>query len=419
MSIIKKVKARQVFDSRGNPTVECEIETDDGVFRSIVPSGASKGKHEALELRDNEKAYLGKSVFKAINNVNNIIAPRIIGMDCRDQKRIDEIMIKLDGTENKSNLGANAILSVSMCVARAGAKASNMKLYEYFAYLSNTKDLALPLPFFNVINGGKHAGNNLAIQEFMIVPIGAKSFKEAMQIGTEIYHTLKNIIKEEYGKNAINVGDEGGFAPPLNKSEEALSLLLTAIKKLKYEEKVKIALDAAASEFYKDNKYHIDNKELYSKELKEYYKELIKKYPIISIEDPFAEDDWDSFVSFNKEVNIQIVGDDLLVTNPKRIKKAIELRACNALLLKINQIGTISEAIEAFKLAKEHGWNIMISHRSGDSEDPFIADLSVGLATGEIKSGAPCRSERLAKYNQLLRIEEYANIKIKNVFQNI
>ncbi len=407
MGEILKIKARQVFDSRGNPTVETEVITNKGIFRAMVPSGASTGSHEALELRDGGKDYLGKGVFKAVSNVNKIIGPKLVGLSPENQREIDEIMLKLDGTENKSKLGANAILSVSMAVCRAGAAERNIPLYQYIAELSN-RSLLMPIPFFNVINGGKHAGNGLDIQEFMITPVGAESFAEAMKMGTEVYHNLKQIIKKKYGKNAINVGDEGGFAPPLEDNEEPLKLLVEAIESSGYAGKVKIAMDAAASEFFDDNQYVFGGKNLSADDLIEFYKSIVKNYPIISLEDPLAEDDWEKFVKITDELHgkIQIVGDDLLVTNPKRIEKAIELKACNALLLKVNQIGSVSEAIEAAKLAVTNNLNVMVSHRSGETEDNFIADLVVGLGVGQIKSGAPCRSERLAKYNQLLRIEE-------------
>jgi len=409
MAKIISVKSRQVFDSRGNPTVETEIVTEDGIFRAIVPSGASTGSHEALELRDNTKDYFGKGVLKAVSNVNNIIAPKILGLDPTKQKEIDELMIKLDGTDNKSKLGANAILSVSMAVCRAGAGAKKVPLFKHIADLSGNNCLLMPVPFFNVINGGKHAGNNLDVQEFMIAPVGASSFNEAMKMGTEVYHYLKNIIKDKYGIDAVNVGDEGGFAPPLADNEEPLRLLMQAIELSGYKDKLKIALDAAASEFFDNGKYNFNGATLTADEMIEFYENLVTNYPIISLEDPLSEDDWEGFSKTTeklKDKGVQIVGDDLLVTNPVRIKKAIEQKACNALLLKVNQIGTISEAIEAANLAKSNDFNVMVSHRSGETEDSFIADLVVGLGTGQIKSGAPCRSERLAKYNQLLRIEE-------------
>lgn len=414
MTKIISVKAREIFDSRGNPTVEVELVSEGGTFRAAVPSGASTGKYEAVELRDGDKKrFGGKGVSKAVNNVNFVIAPKIIGLNCESQKEIDNLMMNLDGTSNKSKLGANAILGVSMALARAGAAAKGIRLYEYLGELSGNKEFILPVPSFNVINGGKHAGNKLAMQEFMILPVGAKDFKEAMRMGVEVYSALKELIKKKYGLSAINIGDEGGFAPDLSKAEEVLELLVKAIGRAGYSGKIKIGMDVAASEFFEKGKYNLGFKGkkkevLTSEKMINYYSKLIKKYPIISIEDPFDQNDWDSYKIFNSQFGdqIQIVGDDLLVTNPQRIRSAIKLSACNSLLLKINQIGTITEAIEAYKEAKKAGWNVMVSHRSGETEDSFIADLVVGLGAGEIKSGAPARSERLAKYNQVLRIEE-------------
>jgi len=411
---IKSIRAREILDSRGNPTIEVDIVTDAGLSRAAVPSGASTGKYEALELRDGGSRYLGKGVLNAIKNVNEIISKKIVGMDVEKQNDIDNVMIELDGTENKSKLGANAILAVSMAACKAGAVACGMKLYEYIAKICGNKKLLLPIPSMNIINGGAHAGNDLDIQEYMILPIGAKSFREAIQICSETYHTLKNILKEKYGKNAVNVGDEGGFAPPLEEIEEPIELILKAINELGYNEKIKLGLDSAASEFFKDDKYYIENKALTGDELIEIYKNLVEKYPIISLEDPFAQDDFDSYAKLVQELPaIQIVGDDLLVTNVRRIEMAIEKNACNALLLKVNQIGTVTEAIDAAKLAFASNWNVMVSHRSGETEDTFIADFVVGLGSGQIKSGAPCRGERTAKYNQLLRIEEELGKKAK------
>ncbi|KAJ3272673.1 hypothetical protein HDV01_005309 [Terramyces sp. JEL0728] len=414
---ITKILARQIFDSRGNPTVEVDLWTANGLFRAAVPSGASTGIHEALELRDGDKDYLGKSVLKAVANVNGIIAPALIssGLDVVDQKAIDDFMIKLDGTENKGKLGANAILGVSMAVARAGAAKKNVPLYQHLADLAGHKDaFILPVPCFNIINGGSHAGNKLAMQEFMILPTGASSFAEAMKIGSEVYHHLKKVIKNKYGQDATNVGDEGGFAPNIQDNKEGLELVKTAIESAGYTGKVKIAMDVAASEFYKDGKYDLDfknsqsdkSKHLTGAQLADLYRSFVAEYPIVSIEDPFDQDDWDSYAALTKSVPIQIVGDDLTVTNPKRIKTAIQHKAVNGLLLKVNQIGTVTESIEAAKLSQADGWGVMVSHRSGETEDTFIADLVVGLKTGQIKTGAPCRSERLAKYNQLLRIEQ-------------
>jgi len=428
MSTIVSIKAREIFDSRGNPTVEVDLATERGLFRAACPSGASTGIYEALELRDGDKSrLLGKGVTKAVQNVNEIIAPKLKGMDPTQQSVIDKLMVEeLDGTQNewgwcKSKLGANAILAVSMAVCRAGAATKQMPLYKYIAELSGkpTDKFVMPVPSFNVINGGSHAGNRLACQEFMILPTGAASFKEAMQIGAEVYHTLKGVIKKKYGQDACNVGDEGGFAPSVQDNNEALDVLMQAIEQSGHKDKVRIGTDVAASEFWvADAKvYDLDFKNPDSppemkktgEELIAYYKDWIQKYPaFVSIEDPFDQDDWEAYGKLTAEMgkDIQIVGDDLLVTNPKRIEKAKETNAVNALLLKVNQIGSVTESIDAAKMCFEYGWGVMVSHRSGETEDTFIADLVVGLRTGEIKTGAPCRSERLAKYNQLLRIEE-------------
>ncbi|KAI9332026.1 Enolase, C-terminal TIM barrel domain-containing protein [Zopfochytrium polystomum] len=419
MATVTKVHARQIYDSRGNPTVEVEVTTKHGVFRAAVPSGASTGIHEALELRDNiKKDYVGKGVLKAVANVNSKIAPALIssGLSVTEQEAIDELLLKLDGTKNKAELGANAILGVSLAVARAGAAAKGVPLYAHIADLAGNKaPFVLPVPAFNVINGGSHAGNKLAMQEFMILPTGASSFAEAMKIGSEVYHALKSVIKKKYGQDATNVGDEGGFAPNIQDNKEGLELLKTAIAQAGYTDKVKIGMDVAASEFYKESgKYDLDfknpesdpSKHISGEELSELYKSFIRDYPIVSIEDPFDQDDWESYHKLTSSVDIQIVGDDLTVTNPERIQTAIEKKAVNGLLLKVNQIGSVTESIRASKLAQSDGWGVMVSHRSGETEDTFIADLVVGLKTGQIKTGAPCRSERLAKYNQLLRIEE-------------
>eukprot|EP00958_Prasinococcus_capsulatus_P021736 scaffold2986_cov406-Prasinococcus_capsulatus_cf.AAC.6 len=437
---ILKIKARQIFDSRGNPTVECDVTTCKGMFRAAVPSGASTGIYEAVELRDKEEGYMGKGVLKAVANVNEVIAPKVTGMDPREQKLIDDTMIALDNTKDKGGLGANAILAVSMAVCKAGAAEKEMPVYKHIAELAGNSKLVLPVPAFNIINGGSHAGNKLAMQEFMILPVGAKSFTEAMKMGSEVYHHLKKVIKSKYGQDACNVGDEGGFAPNISSNDEGLELVNTAIESAGYTGKIKIGMDVAASEFFvkEDNTYDLDFKSTEDKDesaklsgeaLVNLYKEFCEKYPIVSIEDPFDQDDFDNTAALTAAGLCQVVGDDLLVTNPERVAAAIEGKTCNALLLKVNQIGSISEAINAVKISKEGGWGVMTSHRSGETEvrpskpnaarrqvivawtsrclqDAFIADLAVGLATGQIKTGAPCRSERLAKYNQLLRIEE-------------
>ncbi|MFX0171314.1 MAG: phosphopyruvate hydratase [Candidatus Hodarchaeota archaeon] len=425
MMKIKKIYAREVFDSRGNPTVEVECYLDDGTMaRGMVPSGASTGVHEALELRDGGPRLMGKSVSTAVSNVNDHIAPKLIGMDPINQSEIDQLLLELDGTKNKSKLGANAILGVSMAICKAGAISRKIPLYQHIGNLRGKTEFILPVPSLNVINGGEHGGNEIAFQEFMLMPVDAPSYKEALVLGIEVYHTLKKIIKGKHGVNAINVGDEGGFAPPLNKVEEPLKLIMEAIDETGHTGKFKIALDPAASEFYENGKYLVDGKELDSDAFIELYEEFIEKYPIVSIEDAFDQDDWATFQKFTERNGdkLQIVGDDLLVTNVDRIQMAIEKKACNALLLKVNQIGSVTESINAATLSQESNWTIMVSHRSGETEDPFIADLVVGLKTGQIKTGAPCRSERLAKYNQLIRIEDqlgdqakYAGVNFRNL----
>jgi|SRR3989344_1648321 len=410
-SKITKITAREVLDSRGNPTVEADVFIGKNGFRAIVPSGASTGIHEALELRDGDKKrYSGKGVLKAVNNVNSILSKKVVGMDCLNQKEIDNFMIDLDGTEHKSNLGANAILAVSMASCVAGASCSGMPLYAYLNKLSGSRKMKLPVPQLNVINSGKHAGVENDIQEHMLMPVGFKTFKEAFRSGAETYHTLKSMLKKKYGAKAILLGDEGGFAPPIESVEQRLEFMMNAIKEAGYEGKIKLALDPAASEFYddKNDRYTIIGKKYSKGELVDFYKSLSAKFPIISIEDGFSQDDWAGWSMVNKSIGskIQIVGDDNLVTNIKRIKTAIEEKACNALLLKVNQIGTVTESIDAANLAFKNKWNVVVSHRSGETEDSFIADLVVGLGAGQSKFGAPARSERIAKYNQLLRIEE-------------
>ena len=397
------IKAREVLDSRGNPTVEAEIVLNNHIIRAIVASGASTGKYEALELRDKDKRYNGKGVLKAVKNVGRI-SNALKGISFTKQKEIDEKIIKLDGTKNKTNLGANAMLAASMACLRAGALLKKKLLHQYISEISGRKP-SIPIPFCNVINGGRHADNKLKMQEFMIVPVGLKSFSESARIISETYHILKTIISKKYGTSGV--GDEGGFAPKINNAFDALELITKAIKKSGHEKNVKIALDPAASEFYKNGKYVIEKK-LTGMEMVDYYTNLIKKYPIISIEDPFDQDDFDSYAELTRKIGskIQIVGDDLLVTNVERIRKAVDLKLCNALLLKPNQIGTVTEAVNAANLAFKNKWNVMVSHRSGETEDSFIADLATGLGCGQIKIGAPCRGERTCKYNQLLRIEE-------------
>ena len=409
MSKIKDIKAREILDSRGNPTVEVDVLLESGAKgRAAVPSGASTGSKEALELRDNDpKRYQGKGVLKAVNNVNTIIKKFLIGLESSHQRQIDETMIKLDGTENKTNLGANATLGVSLAVLKATAKEKNIPLYKFFG-----DEISLPRPMMNILNGGAHADNNLDFQEFMIIP-NAKNFKETLRIGSEVFHTLKKVLKE----NGFNtgVGDEGGFAPNLNTNEEALDMLMEAIKEAGYTpgKDVNFALDVAASEFYEDGIYNLKgaNKKLTSNELVDYYQTLIDKYPIISIEDPVDEEDWKGFRKMTEKYGdkIQLVGDDLFVTNIKYLQKGIDNKAGNAILIKLNQIGTFTETLETINLAKENGYKTIISHRSGETEDVTIADLAVALNLGQIKTGSLSRSERTAKYNELLRIEEDLN----------
>ena len=415
MTEIKSIKAREILDSRGNPTVEVDVITNKGLSRASVPSGASTGSKEALELRDSDKRFLGKGVLKAGDNINNTIAKKLIGHDCTRQRDIDNLMIGLDGTENKSNLGANAILGVSMAVCKAGALELGLPFYQYISKIINFYEMSLPIPQMNVINGGKHAGIDNDFQEHMIMPIKADSFRDAVRMCSEIYHTLKKLLKGKFGVSAIQVGDEGGFVPPLKNINERLELIMKAIEELGYEKNFALAIDSAASEFYHDGKYRILDKEYSSSELVDFYSELCKTFNLISIEDGLSENDWGGWSQLISELGkkVQVVGDDLLVTNVKRIEKAIEMNACNALLLKVNQIGTVSEAIDAFNLAKKNGWKTVVSHRSGSTEETFIADFVVGLGAGQCKFGAPSRGERTSKYNQLLRIEEELGNKAK------
>jgi enolase len=402
------IKAREILDSRGNPTIETEIITEGGYGSAIVPSGASTGKHEALELRDKNDRYGGKGVLNAVRNVNETITPLLIGMDIRKQKEIDRVMIEEDGTENKSNFGANAILSVSLAAARCAADTLNMPLYQYIGGLNT---YVLPVPMMNVINGGEHAGNELDFQEFMIMPVGAKSFSEALRICAEVYHQMKKIIAKKYGKSSTNVGDEGGYAPPMKEISEPLEIIMSTLEELSYQDIVKIALDTASSTFYdeKTNTYNAMGKKMNPGELIDLFADVSSKYPIISIEDPMAEDDFEGFVEITRKLGkkIQIVGDDLFVTNKNRLSVGIKKGACNSLLLKVNQIGSLTEAIDTANLAYRSGYSVVVSHRSGETEDTMIADIAVGISSGQIKTGAPSRSERCAKYNRLLRIEEY------------
>lgn len=409
MTMIADIYARQVLDSRGNPTVEVEVRLDSGVMgRAIVPSGASTGAHEAVELRDGDQAvYLGKGVLKAIDNVNEVIAPELLGFDARDQIGIDHLLIELDGTPNKSKLGANAILGVSMAVARAAAEAVGQELYEY---LGGFNAKTLPVPMMNILNGGEHADNNVDIQEFMVMPVGAESFSDALRMGTEIFHSLKSVLQQK-GLNTA-VGDEGGFAPNLSSNEEAIRTIISAIEKAGYTpgEDVFIALDVAATELYQDGKYEFKGEGVTrtTEEMISFYEELVQKYPIISIEDGLDEDDWEGWNKLTTTIGkkVQLVGDDLFVTNTERLEKGIREGTANSILIKVNQIGTLTETFDAIEMAKRAGYTAVISHRSGETEDTIIADIAVATNAGQIKTGAPSRTDRVAKYNQLLRIED-------------
>ena len=429
MTFITDIVAREILDSRGNPTVEVDVELDSGaVGRAAVPSGASTGEHEAVELRDGDKKrYMGKGVMKAVSNINEIISEALLDMDAMNQIEIDNTLIKLDGTPNKNNLGANAILGVSLACAKAVSNALDMPLYKY---LGGVNACELPVPMMNILNGGSHADSNVDLQEFMVMPVGASSFREALRMGTETFHSLKSVLKDK--GYATSVGDEGGFAPSLKSNEEPLELIVQAIEKtgLKPGKDVMIALDPASSEFYdtKKKKYIFsksDKSERTSDQMIEFYSKLIKAYPIISIEDGFAEDDWDGWKNFTKEFDskIQIVGDDLFVTNTERLKRGIKESSANSILIKLNQIGTLTETIQAVEMAKKASFTAVISHRSGETEDTTIADLVVALNTGQIKTGSASRTDRIAKYNQLLRIEEelgsMALYKGREVFYNI
>ena len=426
-STIASVKAREIIDSRGNPTVEADVILTNGqVFSAAVPSGASTGVYEALELRDKDpKRYNGKGCLAAVANVNNIISPALKGMDCTKQVQIDNKMVQeLDGTKNgwgwcKEKLGANAILAVSLATARAGAASSKVPLYHYIAQLAGkpTNKFIMPVPSLNIINGGAHAGNSLEMQEFMILPTGATTFSEGIRLGAEVYHTLQSLLKKKFGLSAANVGDEGGFgAPQIRDENHTLEIITEALELSGHAGKIDIGLDVAASEFFDpvNKTYNFSQKTgkndriLTQDQTIELYKNLCDKYPLVTIEDPFDQDDFEAYIKMTKLMGdkVQIVGDDLLVTNPTRVQTGIDQKLCNALLLKVNQIGSVTESIEASNMSQAAGWGVMVSHRSGETEDNFIGDLVCGLGTGEIKSGAPCRSDRLAKYNQILRIEE-------------
>lgn len=410
MYSIKKVHARQIMDSRGNPTIECDIELSGGAMgRAAVPSGASTGSFEALELRDGGNAYMGKGVLTAVKNVNEVIAPAIMGMDASNQTELDEKMLALDGTPNKDKLGANAILAVSMAAAHAVAHQKHIPLYKYLASIyGNESPNVLPRPMMNIINGGAHADNGLDAQEFMIIPNGAKSEVEAIRMGSEIFHNLKKILKS--GGNSTNVGDEGGFAPNFNSCVEALDTIVAAIRAAGYVpgDQVSIGLDVASSEFYKDGTYKFEGKELSSDQMIEFYEKLISEYPIISIEDALAEEDWAGWKVLTQKIGskCQLVGDDLFVTNPLRLKKGIDSGVANAILIKVNQIGSLTETLRAIKMAQCANYGVIISHRSGETEDTTIADLAVATNAGQIKTGSMSRTDRMAKYNQLIRIEE-------------
>ena len=401
MNKIKSIIAREIKDSRQKPTIEIELETEKGVFTASVPSGASTGKNEALELRDAD----GKGVLTAIKNINEIIAPKLKGMDVIEQKEIDRTMIELDGTENKSKLGANAILAVSMAVCRAGAGAKKVPLYEHIAEISmNVEDLKIPLPMFNILNGGAHAKNELDIQEFMIIP-HKKTFAENLVVCNRVFNNLKELIAKNFGEDHLGLGDEGGFAPPVLTAEQALFLLKNAGE---HETDLNFALDCAASEFCENGKYKFENRELTRSELLEFYKNLIAEFPIISIEDPFSEEDWEGFKEFTKEMSskVTIVGDDLTTTNIKMIKEAHNKQAITAVLIKLNQIGSVSETLDAINMTKSFGWKTIVSHRSGETMDNFIADLAVGTGADFLKSGSPAKEERMVKYQRLLEIEQ-------------
>ena len=406
MALIEQVGAREILDSRGNPTVEVEVLLDDGSFgRAAVPSGASTGAHEAVELRDDDERYLGKGVTKAVEAVLDVLAPAVIGIPAEDQRLVDEALLDADGTPNKASVGANAVLGVSLAVARAAAESANLELYRF---IGGANAHVLPVPMMNILNGGAHADSGVDVQEFMIAPIGAPTFREALRMGTEVYHQLKAVLKDK--GLSTGLGDEGGFAPSVDSTKAALDVIVEAINKAGYKlgTDVALALDVAATEFYKDGKYHFEGKQLSAAEMAEVYADLVKEYALVSIEDPLDEDDWDGWKTLTDMIGdkVQLVGDDLFVTNPQRLAEGIEKGLANALLVKVNQIGTLTETLDAVELAHRNRYASMMSHRSGETEDTTIADLAVACNCGQIKTGAPARSERVAKYNQLLRIEE-------------
>ena len=413
MTTFKLIQAREILDSRGNPTVEVDVTlSDNRTGRAAVPSGASTGAFEAVELRDGGARYLGKGVVTAVENISKFIAPALIGKDPFDQRGIDDAMLALDGTANKSKLGANAILGVSLAVARAASNSKGLPLY---SFVGGADASLLPVPMMNILNGGAHADTNVDIQEFMIAPIGAGSFKESLRWGAEIYHSLKSVLKKR--GLATSIGDEGGFAPNLESNRAALDLIVEAVEKAGYKlgSQIALAMDVAATEFHENGRYNFEGKSLTATEMIAYYKELVDSYPLVSIEDPLSEDDWDGWAAITKELGdrVQLVGDDLFVTNPTRLSRGIEAKTANALLVKVNQIGTLTETLDAVSMAHKAGYKSMMSHRSGETEDTTIADLAVAALCGQIKTGAPARSERVAKYNQLLRIEEELGQKAK------
>lgn len=418
---IKKVHAREILDSRGNPTIEVEVTVGSVTSRSSVPSGASKGRFEAIELRDGGNRYHGMGVKKAVKNVNEIISKKIVDMDVMNQKGIDEVLIDLDGTENKSRLGANAILGVSLSVLKASALCIDTPLWKRIEEIAEVRGARIPIPQMNVINGGKHAGIKEDIQEHMIMPVKFKTFEDALRAGAETYHCLKEILHKKFGAMGISVGDEGGFTPPIKNTEQRLEMIEKAIEEAGYKKKIFFALDCASSEFFKNGIYRLHGKKYTNSDLIDYYENLVKNFPIISIEDGLSESDWIGWTFLTKELGkkIQIVGDDLLVTNVKRIEEAMEKKACNALLFKMNQIGTVTESINAARLAHENKWNVIVSHRSGETMDVCMADIAVGLSglgANQVKFGAPARGERIEKYNQLLRIEEVEHLKYSGLF---